>query len=319
MRIVFFGSSLFSVPTLLSLAASDRHELVGVAAQPDRPSGRNRKVQTGIVHETALNLGIPVITPEKIGSPDALAVISSWNPDAIVVASFGQYIPGRVLVLPPKGVINVHPSLLPKYRGAAPMQWSIANGETTSGVTIFQVVKEMDAGDIIIQEKHPVSPDDNAITLSERFSQIGAGLALKALDLMETGKVALMPQAHDQATFAPKITKQDGLIDWRLPARAISNRIRGFQPWPGGYFLHKGVAIKVWRTMVEPGAGEPGQIIEFGGAGPLIMTGEQAIRLLELQPEGKKSMLGSAFLCGHKWVIGDILNAAVTSEGKDIV
>jgi len=319
MRVVFFGSSDFSLPTLRKLAESKHHQLVGAVAQPDRPSGRNRQIQPGAVHQAALDLGIPIMLPEKIGQPDAVAKLKEWSPDVIVVASFGQYIPTRVLEIPFRGVINVHPSLLPKYRGAAPLQWSIAEGETISGVTIFYVVKKMDAGNIILQEAHPISPDENAVMLSERFSVIGAELAVRALDLIQDGSAPSVPQVEDMATYAPKISKADGQIDWKLPARSIHNRIRGFQPWPGCYFRHQNVTIKVIRSEVIPGSGKPGEVLHVGTAGPVIMTGEHALRLSELQPEGKKSMTGAAFLCGHSWAVGDILDAMHDSSRKDVV
>jgi len=318
MRVVFFGSSRFSLAPLHALARSSAFKLVGVVAQPDRPSGRNRQVRMGLVHEAARGLGIPVMTPEKIGSPEAVQMLEVWQPDAIVVASFGQYIPTKVLSLPRLGVINVHPSLLPKYRGAAPLQWSVANGETLSGVTIFFVVKKMDSGNIILQEEHPIGADENAEELSERYSEIGARMALEALSFMASGQAPSRPQDDLLATFAPKISKDEGWINWQKTAFDIHNRIRGFRPWPGNYFIQEGSVIKVWKSRVEDGHGVPGLILEVGKDGPLIMTGSGAIRLLELQPEGKKSMSGSAFLCGHKWTAGGILNVASKPDGKDV-
>ena len=317
MRVVFFGSSSFSLPSMTMLASSARHELVGVAAQPDRPSGRNRQIQRGVIHQAALDAGVPVITPERIGSPEAMAMLAAWRPDAIAVASFGQYIPTRVLALPPLGVINVHPSLLPRYRGAAPLQWSIACGETISGVTIFYVVKKMDAGNIILQEAHPILPGETAVELSARFSVIGASLMMQALDLMEEGRAPSIPQDEALATDAPKIAKTDGLIRWIDPAKNLHCRIRGFQPWPGAYMEHNGQVIKVWRAEIVEGQGAPGQILETKGAGPVVMTGEKALRLLELQPEGKKIMSGTAFLCGHPWSAGGILNDRVNPLGRE--
>lgn len=318
MRVVFFGSSRFSLAPLHALAESQSITLAGVAAQPDRPSGRNRIVRKGAVHEAAVSLGIPVITPDSIGSPDSMAALQGWKPDAIVVASFGQYIPTKVLALPRLGVINVHPSLLPKYRGAAPLQWSIANGEMISGVTIFYVVKKMDSGNIILQESHAVDPDETAEELGDRFSIVGARMVLEALALMYAGKAPSIPQDDNLATLAPKIAKTDGWIDWRCSAREIHNRIRGFQPWPGNYFFSQGKLIKVWRSRVEPGHGVPGELLDFNNEGPLIMTGDAAVRLLELQPEGKKSMSGGAFLCGHPWTVGGILDVAPKPDGKDV-
>lgn len=306
-NVAFFGSSAFSLPSLRALAGSRRHRLVGVVSQPDRPRGRNRKVEVGVVHQAALDLGLPVMTPEKIGSGEALTTLQDWKPEAIAVASYGQYIPSRVLAIPPAGTVNVHPSLLPKYRGAAPMQWAIASGEGISGVTIFYVTRQMDAGDILLQEAHPVFPDENAAHLEERFSRLGAELLLRALDGMEDGSIHRVPQQEAEATYAPKISKEDGLLDWRQPAIKLHNRIRGFQPWPGGFFLHAGSRIRVWRSRVEAGQGRPGEVLEAGGEGPLIMTGDAALRLVELQPEGKKVMSGHAFLCGHSWRPGMVL------------
>ena len=308
MRVVFFGSSGFSLPSFKALAAGSRHQLVGVAAQPDRPAGRNRQVQRGVIHQAALDAGVPVIMPEKIGSPEAMAQLEAWRPEAIAVASFGQYIPARVLVLPRCGVINVHPSLLPNYRGAAPLQWSIAEGETESGITIFRVVQKMDAGDIILQERHPVFADDTAATLSDRFSLLGADLMLRALDLLEEGRAPAIPQDEAAATYAPKISKADGWIDWAWPTARIVNRVRGFQPWPGAYLVHQGQTIKVWRVEPADGAGRPGEVLAVRGTGPVVATGDGAVRLVEVQPEGKKIMTGAAFLCGHAWSTGSIVD-----------
>ena len=304
MNIVFFGSSPFSLPVFHALAASTRHRLVGVAAQPDRPSGRHRKITPGIIHQAALDQKIPIILPEKIGEPSALEQLRAWQPDLIAVASYGQYIPSPVLHLPRHGALNVHPSLLPKYRGAAPLQWSIARGETVSGVTIFKVVKEMDAGDIVLQQTSPIAPHENAIALSERFSRLGAELLLEALDLIDAARANLVPQNHAAATYAPKINKIDGQLDWRKSACELHNRIRGFQPWPCGYFFHDGAMTKVWGSEVVDAAGEPGELIDTAGAGPLIATTQGALRLLELQPEGKRKMSGRDFLNGQKWTNG---------------
>lgn len=312
MRVVFFGSSEFSVPTLQAFASCPRHEVVGVAAQPDRPSGRNRQIQRGVVHAWAADAGLPVILPERIGSPEALAQLGAWRPELIVVASFGQFIPAAVRQLPSRGIVNVHPSLLPKYRGAAPLQWSIACGETVSGVTIFHVVREMDAGDIILQERHPILPDETAVALSDRFARIGADLAVRAADLLETGNAPAIPQDTNEATYAPKISKDDGRVDWAMSAAELHNRVRGFQPWPGVYFDAGKGLVKVWRSRVEEGRGRPGEVINISREGPLVMTGNGALRLLEVQPEGKKIMSADAFLCGQKWSVGIILPAINT-------
>lgn len=313
MKVVFFGSSSFSLPVLQALAECERHQLVGVATQPDRPSGRNRKIQPGIVHAAALELGIPLIMPEKIGSPEGLSALRHWQPDIIAVASYGQYIPTTVLNLPPCGALNVHPSLLPKYRGAAPLQWSIANGETESGVTIFQVVKEMDAGAIWRQERSSVYPDESAEELSARFSVLGAELLLQTLDMIEEGQAVPTPQDDAFATHARKIAKEDGALDWHAPAMTLHNRIRGFQPWPGCFLRRGGVMIKVWKSRPVDGRGQPGEVVSLVGEGPVIMTGEGGLQLLEVQPEGKKRMSGQAFLCGCDWKAGEVIMPPVNA------
>jgi methionyl-tRNA formyltransferase len=310
MKVVFFGSSSFSLPVLHGLAGSGRHQLVGVATQPDRPSGRSRKIQPGIVHAAARELDLPLIMPEKIGSPEGLESLRSWKPDIIAVASYGQYIPTTVLNLPPQGAVNVHPSLLPKYRGAAPLQWSIANGETESGVTIFQVVKEMDAGAIWLQKHSSVHPDESAVDLSDRFAALGAKLLLRTLDLIDEGKSKPLPQDDTKATHARKISKEDGLLDWQMSSVHLHNHIRGFQPWPGCFFRREGVMIKVWRSRLVDGQGSPGEILSTSGDGPVVMTGNGALQLIELQPEGKKRMSGQAFLCGCNWRVGERLVTA---------
>jgi methionyl-tRNA formyltransferase len=306
-NVVFFGSSSFSVAPLRALAAARGHELVGVVAQPDRPRGRNRRVEPGPVVAEAGRLGIPLMTPERIGSVEARATLAAWGPEVVIVASYGQYIPTTVLAIPPRGTVNIHPSLLPKYRGAAPLQWSIARGETVSGVTLFRVVKEMDAGDILLQEEHAILPGETAEELSARFSVIGARMAVACLDGLAAGGLAARPQDHAAATLAPKITLADAALDWTRPAAELAGRIRGFQPWPGCYFVADGRRIKVWRAAVEPGSGAPGTLLGVRPPGPLVACGSGALRLLALQPEGKKTMDGAAFLCGQRWVEGGIL------------
>ncbi len=309
MKVVFFGSSAFSLPSLHALATASRHSLVGVIAQPDRPSGRNRTIHPGPVHAAALKLGIPVALPEKVGDDTGMTALQGWQPDLIAVASYGQYIPTRVLALPPKRVINVHPSLLPRYRGAAPLQWSVAKGETRTGVTIFYIEKEMDAGPVILQEEHPLHPGDDAETLGQRLAIVGAELLLKAIDRIEDGTAVATPQDPERVTYAPKIEKADGAIMWHMAATELHNRIRGFQPWPGGYFTWRGGMIKVWKSRVEPvtGSRAPGEVVSCDGDGPLIATGEGGLRLLMLQPEGKRRMDGRAFLCGHAWKPGETI------------
>lgn len=306
LRLVFMGSDAFAVPILRRLIDSP-HRVEACVTQPDRPQGRGRVVQPCPVKREAEVRGLLVFTPEKVG--EAFEALSAIRPDVIVVAAYGQFIPSKILKLPAKGCVNVHPSLLPKYRGAAPVQWAIANGESVTGVTIAEVTPKMDAGPILLQEVHPVDPADTAQTLECRLSEIGASLLIKALDLIESGNVVKRPQSDAEATWARKLEKNDGLIDWSLPARDLHNRVRAFQPWPGTYFYRGGRRIGVLQTRVEPGNGLPGTILEVAGDGPVIACGKDALRLLRLLPEGKRAMSGAEFLRGARWKIGDVLSA----------
>jgi methionyl-tRNA formyltransferase len=309
MRIVFMGSGDLACPSLEALAASGKDEVVTVVTQPDRPKGRRRHVASCPVKAFAEAKGLPVMTPEKVGSPAAVKEMTKLAPDLIAVAAYGQYIPSSILKIPASGAINVHPSLLPKYRGAAPVQWAIANGENETGVTIMFVAKEMDAGDIILQEAMGIGPDDTAASLGPRLAKLGADLLVRAVDLFRAGEVARKAQDGSQATLAPKLKKEDGRIDWTLEAKAIRNRIRGFQPWPGCFCeapQESGHFLRVFAARVEAGGGAPGEVLEAIGDGPLIAAGNKALRLLEVQPEGKKHMTGKDYLNGHAVFAGEV-------------
>ena len=305
MKVVFMGSSLFSLPALEALAGSDDVELVGGVTQPDRPQGRNRKVVPGVVRARAEELGIPVHAPEKIGSGDSVARLAEWGPELMVVASYGQYLPSRVLALPRLETINIHPSMLPKYRGAAPMQRALADGNGETGVTIFYIAKEMDAGDMIIQEPYPIDPEDNGVTLEAKLSTFGAELMMRAVGMIRAGLAPRTPQDHAAATYAPKIEKEEGRIDWGMPAWSIQHRVRGFQPWPGCFTLFRGRLLKVWKATVVEGAGRPGELLAGGGDGVVVATGNGALRLDDVQPEGKPRLDGAAFARGARLQAGE--------------
>lgn len=311
MRIVFMGSDELACPSLLALMARTQDDVVAVITQPDRPKGRKRQLAPCPLKALAeQNPALRIFTPEKLSDSALLTELSALRPDIFVVVAYGEYIPQAVLKIAPHGGINLHPSLLPKYRGASPVQQAIACGETATGVTILYVSEELDAGDIILQEEMPIADEDTGVTLFARAAEQGALLLCRALDLFAAGPVKTRPQDSKLATCVHKLSKEDGRIDWSLPAKIIRNRIRGFQPWPVCFFecpQAAGHFVKVFRASVEQTGGKPGEVLDIKGGGPLVAAGEGSLRLLEVQPEGKSVMSGKAFLCGHSLRIGDAL------------
>ncbi|HNR93980.1 MAG TPA: methionyl-tRNA formyltransferase [Kiritimatiellia bacterium] len=311
MRIVFMGSDELACPSLRMLMARAQDELAAVITQPDRPKGRRRQPAPCPLKALAGQYApLRILTPEKMNEPALLEELRALRPDIFVVVAYGGYIPQAVLKIAPKGGINLHPSLLPKYRGAAPVQQAIACGETVSGVTILYVAEELDAGDIILQEAMPIEDEDTGVTLFARAAEQGASLLGRALDLFERGEVSAVRQNPDQATYVTRLKKEDGRIVWEMPARQIRNRIRGFQPWPVCYFewpKGSGLFVKVFKAALEQGTGQPGEVIDIQGEGPVVAAGESALRLLEVQPGGRSVMSGKSFLCGHAMRPGVIL------------
>lgn len=309
MRIIFMGSDELACPALERIVQCGEDEIVAVVTQPDRAQGRNRRVEACSAKITAERLALHVFSPEKLGAPSAVDRVARLKPDIFVVAAYGQYISAKVLGLPRYGAINIHPSLLPKYRGASPIQWAVANGEEKTGVTILYVSEEMDAGDIICQQEVAIGDEDTTATLKPRLAGIGATLVVKTLHAVREGCVTRVPQDEATATYVHKLKKEDGMIDWTLPAVTIRNRVRGFNPWPGCYCeittSSKPHRLKILKVGVESGGGTPGEVLEIQGKGPLLATGEGTLRLLEMQPEGKRPMSGMAYLCGHPFAVGD--------------
>lgn len=303
MRIVFFGSAEIGYPVLDALLDSPEDEVVAVITQPDRPVGRKLRMTPCPVKEYAQRKELRVFSPEKVGSSESLSELKQLNADLFVVIAYGQYIPQSVLSLPPKRSINLHPSLLPKYRGSSPIQWALANGDMVTGATILYVSEKMDAGDIILQQKVDISPEDNAITMETRLGNVGAKLLMEAVDQIRLGNAKSHPQDDAAATEVRKLTKEDGRLDWTLPADVLNNRIRAFVSWPGCFCeapSRSGLQrIKVFRAEVESANGAPGEVLDASGKGPLIAAGEGSLRLLEVQPAGKKVMDGSAYLRGY--------------------
>lgn len=303
MRIVFFGSAPIGFPLLDALLSSAADEVVAVVTQPDRPAGRKQQLTACPVKIFAQERGLPVLSPEKV--KDCLPELLAMKADLFVVVAYGQYIPPSVLALPKHEAINLHPSLLPKYRGASPIQWSVANGDTVTGVTILYVSDKMDAGDIILQREVTIGPDDTSATLEPVLASEGSSLLMEAVEQIRRGTVRRQPQDDAVATEVRKLSKEDGRLDWTLSAATLRNRIRGFTPWPGCFCeMPDGQRLKVLSAAIEDRVGMPGEILEAVGEGLLVATGEGALRLLEVQPAGKSAMAGSSYLRGYSLVPG---------------
>ncbi len=305
MRIVFMGSAELAVPSLKVLLEQANDSVVGVVSQPDRPAGRKRKLTPCPLKAYAEERGLNVMTPAKVGEPDSVGALKALSPDLFVVVAYGQYIPSKVIDLAPHAAINVHPSLLPKYRGSAPIQWAILNGDTVTGVSIIYLAKKMDAGDIIRQETYSIEPDDTSAVLHDKLAEAGADLLLKAIEDIRKDQVNRTVQDDAEVIEIRKLTKEDGKIDWSLPAETLRNRIRAFDPWPGSYCqLPNGDMIKIWKALREDGAGAPGELLDND---LLVATGEGALRPTEVQPAGKGRMPASSFLNGHPLAKGQML------------
>jgi len=302
MRLVFLGTPAFAVPTLESLVAAG-HDVLSVVTQPDRPSGRGQRLTASPVKEAALRFGLPVYQPERIRRPEAVAALASLKPEAMVVVGYGQIIPQSAIDIPPHGIINVHASLLPKYRGAAPVQWAIANGETRTGVTTMRIDAGLDTGDMLLKAEIEIGPEETALELGARLATMGAALLIETLERIDT----IVPQKQDPAgaTYAPLLKKEDGLIDWRQPAEAIHNRVRGLQPWPGAHTRFRGQQLHIWKSRVAAGgSGGPGSLARR----PLRVTcGEGGLELIEVQLEGRKRITAEEFANGQRITDNDIL------------
>ncbi len=299
MRIVFFGTPDFALPSLKKLVASGE-DVVSVVTQPDRVKGRGHKLSQPPVKEYAVSQNIPVLQPEGIRSEEFFKTVVGMRPDMIVVVAYGRIIPPDMLALPPKGCINVHASLLPKYRGAAPIQWSIVRGEPKTGVTTMLMDSGLDTGDILLMEETEILPEDNAVTLGSRLSEIGADLLIRTIREIVSKTVKPLAQAGE-STYAPIIRKEDGKIDWSASAREIFNLIRGMYPWPGGQCVFEGEKITVIRSRVADADSREvaGSIVKIHEDELHVGTGMGILALLELKPEGKKTMTGAAFARGR--------------------
>ena len=299
MKIVFFGSSEFAVPVLETL--KDKEEVVLIVTQPDRKKGRSLKVDSTPVKKLAEKIGIEIFQPANVNTKDSIERLKAFGADAFVVVSFGQILKPELLDIP-KIPLNVHASLLPKYRGAAPVNWAIANGDKQTGITIIRMNENTDEGDIVSKEIVLIGADDDAILLSERLSRKGVAVLLKSIDLIKKGSVSFEKQQDSEATYAPKLKKQDGLIDWNWSAEKICARIRAFVPWPGCFTCWDNKVLKIWKAKLHAGhKGEkPGTVLEINKDGILVSAGKGAIGIEELQPESRRRMSAEEFVAGHK-------------------
>ncbi|MGF7086794.1 methionyl-tRNA formyltransferase [Kroppenstedtia sanguinis] len=308
-RIVFMGTPDFSVPSLQTLVAEGAR-VVGVVTQPDRPQGRKRELTPPPVKVAASELGLPVFQPERLRNPENVRQLLAWEPDLIVTAAYGQILPREILEAPGYGCINVHASLLPKYRGGAPIHHALIQGEKETGVTIMYMVEALDAGDMLTRRSIPIQAEDDVGTLHDKLAQVGAELLAETVPALVEGKVKPVSQDDSQATYAPNIRREDERIDWSRSALQLVNQIRGLRPWPVAFTLWKGEPLKIWRA--EPASvretAAPGTVLSQTQEGVLVATGEGgALRILELQPAGKRRMTAAEFSRGRQMEPGEIL------------
>ncbi|MBI5182332.1 MAG: methionyl-tRNA formyltransferase [Nitrospirae bacterium] len=307
MKIVFMGTPEFAVPSLNALLSSKK-EIAAVVTQSDKPSGRGKRLMPPPVKAAALNSGIRVLQPERIKDEAFVNTLKEINPDVIVVAAYGKILPAKILHLPKYGCINVHASLLPRYRGAAPINWAIINGEKETGITIMQMDEGLDTGSILLQKGIEITKEDTAGTLSNKLSKMGAELLIEGLNAIEKGEIKPITQDNSKASYAPMLKKEDGQIDWTKGVEDIYNMVRGMDPWPGAFTYYKGEAWRMWKTVVgNDRNGIPGMVISIDGGKIDVACGKGVISIIEMQPVNKRRMAVSDFLRGHKIETGVIL------------
>jgi methionyl-tRNA formyltransferase len=303
LRIVFMGTAELACASLETLAAQPDFTVLAVVTQPDRPKGRDLKLQPSPVKASALRLQLAVLQPERARNADFVAQLGALRPELIVVVAYGQILPPEILALPRFGCLNVHTSLLPKYRGAAPIQWAILNDESETGVTVMRMDAGLDTGDILAQTTTPITPEDDSQTLHDRLAGLGAGLLAKTIRDHVAGRMTPRPQPIEGVSHARKIVKDDGLLDWTLPARALWNKVRAFTPWPGA-FTHlpahpKPRLLKICHAEVIEASGEPGVFLQADANGIVAACGQGALRISSLQLEGGRRLAAREFLAGH--------------------
>jgi methionyl-tRNA formyltransferase len=300
-RLIFMGTPEFALPSLEALMATGER-VVAVVTQPDRPRGRGQKLTPPPVKELALTRGLPVLQPQRLRDPELVQTLAALDPELMVVAAYGRIIPPELLDIPSLGSLNVHASLLPRYRGAAPINWALIRGDKETGVTIMWVQPELDAGPIFLQERVPIAPEDNAATLAKKLAERGAALLIRALDLLRQGKAARIPQPAEGGSLAPPITPEMRRLDWRLPAVEVAGWIRGLDPAPGAYTLWKGQVLKLFGARVKKTEGSfaaPGTVNRLSPLGLEIACGRGTITVIEVHLAGHRRMSAAEFLRGH--------------------
>ena len=312
------GTPEFAVPSLQALLEADPEavgQVVGVVTQPDRPKGRGGSLTPPPIKVLAERAGLPVVQPVKMKDPAFLGALHTWAPDLIAVTAFGRILPPVVLELPPMGCVNVHGSLLPKYRGAAPIQWAVINGETETGITTMLMDPGMDTGPTLLQEAVPILPTDTAGDLAVRLAPIGGRLLVRTIERVKHGTITPMLQDHTQATSAPMLKKEDGALDWHGEATALANRVRGLTPWPGAYTFYGNERWQIWRTQANPigcATAEPGTVLEAAKEAFRIATGRGSLLIQELQLASGKRLTVRQYLAGHAVQVGTKLATAPT-------
>jgi methionyl-tRNA formyltransferase len=307
MRILFCGTPQFAVPTLKHLLVQPEFEILAVITQPDRPRGRGHEVSFASVKEAALAAQLPVHQPEKIRAPEVQELLQSYSPDFIVIIAYGQIIPAHLLTIPKFGWINLHASLLPNYRGAAPINWAIVNGESRTGLTIMRIDAGMDTGDILLQRAFEIDAKETALELSTRLSEAGAPLMAETLRGLAAGKITPRPQDHSRASLAPMLKRDDGRIDWNRTAQEIYNRMRGFAPWPGAYTAFRSQTCHVWGEPVsnEKNDAPAGTLLLEKSSLHVVCGGTTVLRLLAVKVEGRKRVSASEFANGARLKSGE--------------
>ena len=313
MRLLFFGTPAFAVPSLEGLIQG-RQQIVGVITQPDRPKGRSEKPAASAIKETALHQHLPILQPSDLKDPVFLKTVSDFKPDCGVVVAYGRILPPALLKLFPHGVINLHASLLPKFRGAAPIQWALIQGESQTGVTIFRLDEQLDHGPILLQASHPIQPEDTAETLNRSLATIGSRLLVDAVNQIESGQAKFQKQDDSLASHAPPLKKEEGILQWKEDCRQIHNRIRGVQPWPGATTWLNGKLLKILSSSFEPDknnpTAQPGTVIAADqNQGIWVQTGKGQIGIHRLQLEGGRALNAPDFLRGHPIPPGSILTS----------
>lgn len=308
MKVLFMGTPDFAVGTLEELVKS-RHEIAGVVTQPDKPKGRGKAMQFPPVKEVAVRENIPVYQPRRVRDPEFIKILKEINPDVIVVVAFGQIIPQEIIDLPKYGCINVHGSLLPKYRGAAPIQWAVIDGEKESGVTTMQMDAGLDTGDMLLKTVVPLEKEETGGSLFEKLSKAGADLLLETLEKLEEGSIVAEKQGESPTPYAKMLTKEMGDLDWNKEAVSLEQLIRGLNPWPSAYTHLNGKTLKIWSAQVEERDTEekPGTVVEVNKKELKVQTGKGILSLKEVQIEGKKRMEIDAFLRGNTVKEGTVL------------